>query len=73
MSNSLHKVAVICSECGDIHAEKWIENQGRHASRTTLFMLCEACKENEYQAFVKREYPIIDAKNVPIPSLPIIP
>jgi hypothetical protein len=43
----LFKASIVCESCGEIHAERWLESQSRHASTTVLWMLCDICKEIE--------------------------
>jgi protein-arginine kinase activator protein McsA len=43
---NLFKAIVMCDQCGEVHAEKWLESTNRHATTTTLFMLCEPCAMN---------------------------
>lgn len=42
----LFKAVVLCGQCGEVHAEKWLESKNRHASQTVLEMLCEPCAMN---------------------------
>jgi hypothetical protein len=44
----LFKAIMMCQECGEIHAEKWLESRNRHVSQTVIEMLCDSCKENEF-------------------------
>jgi hypothetical protein len=44
----LFKAIMMCQECGELHAEKWLESRNRHASQTVIEMLCDSCKENEF-------------------------
>lgn len=48
---NLFKASIMCSSCGEIHAERWLESSNRHATNTTLFMLCEPCQMNELVEF----------------------
>jgi hypothetical protein len=45
------KAIVSCPDCGEIHAEKWLTSNNRHASQTVLYTLCESCQFNELVAF----------------------
>lgn len=47
MSMYQFKASIMCEECGEIHAERWLTSNNRHATNTVLFVLCESCKENE--------------------------
>jgi hypothetical protein len=44
----LFKAIMMCQECGEIHAEKWLESRNRHVSQTVIEMLCASCEENEF-------------------------
>lgn len=46
----LFKAVVMCSDCGEIHGEKWLESRNRHATQTVLEMLCASCEENDRNA-----------------------
>jgi hypothetical protein len=44
----LFKAIMMCQECGELHAEKWLESRNRQVSQTVIEMLCDSCKENEF-------------------------
>lgn len=52
---NLFKAAIVCEQCGEIHAERWLTSTNRHATNTTLFVLCESCKENELRVQMEEE------------------